>query len=105
MHLSPPMKRYVATLASHGSSLEQNIKLFRYCFFSDTCWHRFEDRRWYSRSSEEGDVHESRNADHLLFGQDGLHGLLDGVERLERRDQTAQLLPEMSLKNKSREVG
>lgn len=51
------------------------------------------ERRRYSRSSEEGDVHEARNADHLLFSQNGLHGLLDGVERLQRRDQTPQLLP------------
>lgn len=28
MHLSPPMKRYVATLASHGSSLGEGVKLF-----------------------------------------------------------------------------
>lgn len=26
MHLSPPMKRYVATFASHGSSLEKENK-------------------------------------------------------------------------------
>lgn len=49
--------------------------------------------RLYSRSGEEGDVHEPRDADHLLLGQDGLHGLLDGVERLQRGNQAPQLLP------------
>lgn len=49
--------------------------------------------RLYSRSCEEGDVHEPRDADHLLLGQDGLHGLLDGVERLQGGDQAPQLLP------------
>lgn len=49
--------------------------------------------RLYSRSCEEGDVHEPRDADHLLLGQDGFHGLLDGVERLQRGDQAPQLLP------------
>lgn len=29
----------------------------------------------------------------MLLGQDGFHGLLDGVERLQRGDQAPQLLP------------
>ena len=47
----------------------------------------------YSRSCEEGEVHETGNADHLLFGQDGFHGLLHGVERLQRRNHTLKLFP------------
>lgn len=54
---------------------------------------RFPGDRLYSRSGEEGDVHEPGDADHLLLGQDGRHGLLHGVERLQGGDQAPQLLP------------
>lgn len=87
MHLSPPMKRYVATFASQGSNLENRETRKRGGGDVSPAG------RLYSRSCEDGDVHEPRDADHLLLGQDGFHGLLDGVERLQRGDQAPQLLP------------
>lgn len=97
MHLSPPMKRYVATFASQGSNLENEEmrKRGRRHLPPPTRTHTLvrPSARLYSRSGEEGDVHEPRDADHLLLGQDGRHGLLDGVERLQGGNQAPQLLP------------
>lgn len=63
MHLSPPMKRYVATFASHGSNLENREMR------DGGGWRPLRSCVWlYSRSREEGDVHEPGDADHLLLG-------------------------------------
>lgn len=65
MHLSPPMKRYVATFASQGSNLQNREMCNGRGGRSASPLLR---DSLYSRSREEGDVHEPRDADHLLLG-------------------------------------
>lgn len=81
MHLSPPMKRYVATLASQGSNLGKERKTLQVnillCLNASSSIPSVDNG--HSRPCEEGDVHQTGDADHLLFGQYGLHGLLHGV--------------------------
>lgn len=43
---------------------------------------------------ESHDVHEAGGADHGLIGEDGLHGLLHTVIRLQRRQKRLNFFPE-----------
>lgn len=45
------------------------------------------------RSGDDGQVGEAGDADQRLVDQDGVHGLLDAVLRLQRRKQHFHLLP------------
>lgn len=50
-------------------------------------------RFFHVRSGDDGQVGEAGDADQRLVDQDGVHGLLDAVLRLQRREQHFHFLP------------